>query len=121
MATNIKRPGPNVSLTLPVPALTASGDIVEVSDLHGIALVDIDANGNAVVRTPIAFTADLLVTAKVNAGDSAVAIGNKLYYDAGETPDEVNKDVTAGKFIGYALGAITAGAAAIIEVGLVGG
>jgi predicted RecA/RadA family phage recombinase len=121
MATNIKRPGPNVSLTLPVAALTASGDPVEVSDLHGIALTDIDADGNAVVRTAIAFTADLSVHAADNSGDLAVAVGDKLYYDAAETPDEVNKDVTNGKFIGYALETIAAGDTDTIEVGLVGG
>ena len=121
MAKNIKRPGPNVTLTLPVPALTASGDVVEIVDLHGVALTDIDADGNASVRTALAFTADVTVTAKNHTVDSAVAIGDKLYYDASETPDEINKDSTDGKAFCFALEIVTAGESAEIEVGFMGG
>lgn len=118
MATNIIYPGHGVNLNLPVPAGTESGDPVEIVDLHGVALTDRDSDGNATVKCPFAYVADLLVTAKNNGGNSAVAVGDKLYYDAAETPDEINKDSTAGKAFGYALETITAGDSDTIKVGV---
>ncbi len=46
--------------------------------------------------------------------DSAVAIGDKLYID--DTEAQLNKDVTLGKFFGYALGTVVAGATTTIPV-----
>lgn len=118
MAKNILFPGHGVNMTLPVPAGTVSGDLVEIVDLHGVALTDRDADGNAVVKCPFAYVADLPVHAANNGGNSAVAVGDKLYYDAAETPDEINKDVTNGKGCGYALETITAGETDTIKVGV---
>lgn len=57
----------------------------------------------------------LLVTGRNEVpADNAVAIGDKLYIDDAEA--QLNKDVTLGKFFGYALGTVTAGAASIIPV-----
>ena len=118
MAKNIIYPGHSINLTLPVPAGTASGNPVEIVDLHGVVLDDRDADGNATVKCPFAYVADLLVTAKNNSGNSAVAVGDKLYYDAAENPDELNKDSTAGKAFGYALETIGAGLSDTIKVGV---
>lgn len=119
MAKNIIYPGHSINLTLPVPAGTVSGNPVEIVDLHGVVLDDRDADGNATVKCPLAYVADLLVTAKNNGGNSAVAVGDKLYYDAAENPDELNKDVTNGKLFGYALETIGAGLTDTIKVGVV--
>ena len=118
MATNLLFPGHGVNLNLPVPAGTASDDLVEIVDLHVLALTDRDGDGNATCRCPFAYVADLPVHAANNAGDSAVAIGDKLYYDAAEMPDEINKDGTNGKACGYALETITAGETDTIKVGV---
>lgn len=118
MANNILFPGHSVNLPLPVPVGTESGDLVEIVDLHGVALTDRDADGNATLKCPFAYVADLPVHAANNAGNSAVAIGDKLYYDAAETPDEINKDGTNGKACGYALETITAGETDTIKVGI---
>jgi hypothetical protein len=44
-----------------------------------------------------------------------VSAGDKLYYEAGQTP-VLNKDNVSGVFFGYAKEAILAGATATIEV-----
>ena len=118
MAKNIIYPGHSINLTLPVSAGVTSGNLVEIVDLHGVALDDRDANGNATVMCPFAYVADLPVTAKNNGGNSAVAVGDKLYFDVAETPDEINKDVTNGKLIGYALETVGAGLTDTIKVGI---
>ena len=46
--------------------------------------------------------------------DAAVAVGDKLYIDDAEA--QLNKDFTLGKFFGYALGTVTAGATTTIPV-----
>ncbi len=117
MANNIIVPGHSVTLRLAVPALTASGDPVEIVDLHGIAITDRDADGYAMVKLPIAYVAKVNVEAVNNAGNSAVVIGDKLYYDTAATI-KINKDGTNGKGFGYALETITAGSSDTIEVGV---
>jgi hypothetical protein len=61
-------------------------------------------------------TANLSVKGADGVGNSAVAVGDALYKDG----TEINKDVTNGKKIGYALGTVTSGATATIEVALTG-
>lgn len=119
MATNIKYPGPGVTLRMTVGATVVSGDLVEFVDLHGVALTSYaSADGKADVKFPFMFVADLSVHAANNSGNVAVSIGDKLYYDAAETPDEINKDSTNGKAFGYALEAITSGETDTILVGI---
>lgn len=117
MADNIKYPGPGVSLNVAVPANTVSGDPVEIVDLHGVALTDRDSSGNATVKFPFMFVADVLVEAVNNSTGSAVAIGDKLYYDSAATI-KINKDSTAGKGFGYALETVTSGGSDTIQVGV---
>src|SRR5512139_3825302 len=85
-----------IARRLTVPSTVVSGDLVELNDLHGLAITSYSAeDGKADVLLPgIMAIADVPVHAANNAGNSAVAIGEKLYYDAGETPDEINKDAT---------------------------
>jgi hypothetical protein len=109
-----------VTLRMTVGSGVVAGDLVEFVDLHGVAVTSYAAvDGKADVLLPGVMTvAALSVTAKNNSTGSAVAIGDKLYYDAGETPDEINKDSTAGKACGYALSAVDSGATATINVAL---
>lgn len=119
MATNIKYPGPGVTLRMTVGATVVAGDLVEFVDLHGVAITSYSsADGKADVKFPFMFVADLSVHAYGASSGSAVAIGDKLYYDAGETPDEINKDSSNGKAFGYALEAIASEGTETILVGI---
>lgn len=101
-------------VTLPVPEGTASGDPVLVGGLAGVALVDRDSDGNSEVSIKGGPVYALSVKAVDSSGNSAVAKGDKLYYDAADTP-VLSKDTT-GTFYGYAYGVINAGSTATIDV-----
>lgn len=110
-----------VTLRMTVGAGVVAGDLVEFNALHGIAVTSYAAaDAKADILLPgVMVVATLSVTGKNNSTGSAVAIGDAVYYDAGETPDEINKDPTGGKFCGYALGAVDSGASGLIDVALV--
>jgi predicted RecA/RadA family phage recombinase len=121
MATNFKRDiqtWPVLPLVCSHPATPASGDPVRYGKLTGVALTAEGAGGNASTETSVFVGAgvfSLSVQGADGAGNSAVAAGDKLYYDDAGTP-VINKDVTNGVFFGIALGAVTSGATATIEV-----
>ena len=96
------------------PTTPASGDPVRYGEMTGVALVNEDANG----YTQVDFTQnrvwDLSVKAIDGGGNSAVALGDKLYYVDADTP--VLSKKTTGRFFGYALEAITAGSTDTILV-----
>ncbi len=98
-------------LDLPVPANTKSGDPVAVGEITGVAVMNRAANNHAPVDT--CGVHDLPVHANDGAGDVAIAIGDKLYFD-GTT---INRDAAA-VFYGYAMTAIAAGQIATINVKL---
>lgn len=100
------------------PATPASGGPVRIGQITGVALGDENADGETVVATKGVFK--LSVKGENNAGNSAVAVGDKLFYEDAATP-VLNKDNVAGVFFGYALEAITSGATATIRVKLAGG
>ncbi len=90
-------------------------DVVLVSAMPVYTLEATDAALKAsCALLGIGLTATLTVTGADGAGNSAVAVGNKLYKDGAE----INKDVTNGVFVGYALGTVTSGGTAVIEVAL---
>lgn len=101
-------------LTLPVPADTVSGEPVVIGTLPGVALTDRDSAGNAAVDTGGAYT--LSVEAVNDSGNSAVAVGDDLYYGALDDP-KISKKV-AGTYYGKALGTVTSGETASIAVRL---
>lgn len=118
MATNqVFVPGNRLSLAATQPATPASGDPVLVGMIPGIALVDEGDGGNATGFTTIQTDGvwDLLVEAKTGGGNSAVAVGDILYYDSAETI-KINKDVTNGVRYGYALETVTSGSSGVIRV-----
>lgn len=99
------------------PTTPVSGDPVLVGQIPGVALVNEGAGGNDATTTTIARDGCWLMSVKGenNAGNVAVAVGDILYYEAGQTPP-LNKDVTVGVRWGYALEAVTSGATATIIV-----
>jgi len=67
---------PGVALTLPAPADFASGDVVIIGSIIGIAAETVLSGADLDVETQGVFTLP-----KVSA--LAIAIGDKLYWDAG--------------------------------------
>lgn len=98
---------------LAVPSGTVSGDPVAVGSLVGVAETDRDSDGNAIVCIAPRIWR-LSVKGVDGSGNSAVAVGDKLYYNSGDTP-KINKK-TAGVAFGEALEAVSSGATATIEV-----
>ncbi len=99
-------------LNVPVASGVVSGDPVVVGSLAGVAETTRDADGNATVDFLGAYS--LSVKGANDAGNSAVAIGDKLYFVAADTPKISKK--SSGQFFGYALAAITSGSTATIAV-----
>lgn len=109
MSKNYVSPGDTLRVT---KASVASGDPVAVGQLVGVAEIATQDDGTLTINTRGIYT---LSVKGINAGgNSAVAVGDQLYYTEGSTPkiDKVNTGVPFGK----ALGAVTSGATATIEV-----
>ncbi len=114
MAKNrVRIDGRYLSAVATAPATPVSGDPVMVGQIPGVALTDERADGTTSIDTAGVY--NLSVKGENNAGNVAVAAGDILYYEAGQTPP-VNKDNVAGIRFGYALAAITSGSTATIAV-----
>jgi predicted RecA/RadA family phage recombinase len=103
----------SLALVCTAPTTPASGDPVLCGQIPGVALVDEDALGVTTVALDGVF--DLSVKGENAGGNNAVAAGDILYYEAGQTPP-LNKDATNGVRFGYALEAVSSGATATIAV-----
>lgn len=113
MAKNrIYADGSQLSLAATDPATPASGDPVVVGQLPGVALTAERDDGTTTVQCDGVFL--LAVRGVDGAGNSAVAVGDILYYVAADTP-KLSKKTTGVRF-GYALGAVGGGATATIPV-----
>lgn len=112
MATNKVQDGKILRLT--VASTVDSGDPVFVGNaIPGVALTDYAAaDGKASIDTEGVF--DLSVQAVNDAGNSAVAVGDRLYYGGSATPWLSKKK--SGKFFGIALEAVLTGVTATINV-----
>lgn len=104
--------GRQLSVAVTDPDTPASGDPVVVGQLPGVALTDERPDGTTTVAFEGVF--ELPVRGVDSAGNSAVAVGDILYYVAADTP-QLSKKNTGVRF-GYALGTVTAGATATIPV-----
>lgn len=120
MAKNITRYLQN-HFELPVvvtnPATPASGDPVRWGDLTGIALTAEGGGGNIATETTVefgAFVADLSVKGIDDSGNSAVAVGDTIYYVDADTPKLSKK--ASGFFYGIALETVGSGSTATINV-----
>ena len=94
------------------PPTPASGDPVRIGGFCGVAVANKQADGKTVVRIRGVFSVS--VKAVDGSGNSAVAVGDKLYYVDADTP-KLSKKAT-GTFFGYALGSVASGATAAIDV-----
>lgn len=104
-------------LTLAVSSGVVSGDPVVVGAINGVALIDRDSAGQATVQTSGVF--DLSVAAVNDAGNTTIAIGDRIYYVSGDTP-KLSRKATAGTLFGIALEAnASSGTTATINVALV--
>jgi len=112
MAKNYVQKGHYLWLT--VGAGVKSGDPVAVGQIIGVATIDADANNQATVDTKGVY--DLSVKAIDGGGNSAVSVGDAIYYVSGDTPKLSKK--TSGVLYGYALEAITASSTDTINVKL---
>ena len=115
MATNKVQEGK--TLYMAVQSGVTSGDPEMVGAIGGVALTDRDAAGYATLAVEGVY--DLSVKGVNDAGNSAVAIGDLLYWVTGDTP-QISKKSTAGKLFGVALEAVNSGATETINVKLVG-
>jgi predicted RecA/RadA family phage recombinase len=111
MATNFIQDGKKMFLA--VTTGYDSGDPEVIGNLHGVLLTDADSDDNAAVDLGPAVY-DLSVNAIDAGGNSAVAIGDKLYFTRADTIKLSKKNT--GTFFGIALEAITSGSDDTINV-----
>lgn len=109
MATNYIQPGEVLDVTL---ASVTSGDPVVVGQIPGVALTSTDGNGKVRMATGGVF--DVSVKGVDGSGNSAVAIGDRIYYTSGDTPKLGKK--TSGVPFGFALEAVASAGTDTINV-----
>lgn len=109
--------GQYLSVTCSHPAAPDSGQPCRIGSLTGVATTDERTDGKTSVDFGPAVY-DLSTKGVNDAGNSAVAAGDALYYVDGDVDDGTGflskKD--SGFFIGYALEAVTGGSTATIRV-----
>lgn len=110
MAINeIFDPGNQIAVTI---ASKLSGDPAVAGQIPGVCLGATDAvTGKVVIKTDGVFTLSVKGTTGSN---SAVAVGDILYYTEGNTP-KIDK-TTSGVRFGYALETVVSGATTTIRV-----
>ncbi len=113
--------GKNLSLVATHPTTPASGKPLRVGQMTGVAVTDEGDGGNAATATsadlgPSVY--DLSVKGVDDAGNSAVAVGDPLFYvdaDIGSGTGFLSKK-SSGYFFGFALEVVTSGATDTIRV-----
>lgn len=114
MATNlIFNPAFDLSVVCSNPTTPASGGPVRYGYMTGLALTDERTDGTTSVNFG-PFVADVSVKAVDANGNSAVAVGDPIWYVDADTP-HLSKKAT-GYFFGFAMEAITSGATDTIQV-----
>lgn len=118
MADNLVFENPRVlSVVCSNPTTPASGDPVRFGYLCGVAVTDESAGGNPTGYTSVDFghaVYDLSVKAVDDDGNSAVAVGDALFYVDADTP-KLSKKQT-GYFFGFAMEIVTTGSTGTIQV-----
>lgn len=113
MAGNIVfEDGDQLSVVCTDPAAPDSGDPVRLGARCGVALTDERTDGTTTVKFD--GVADLSVKGVNGAGNSAVAVGDELFYVDADDPKISKK--TTGTHFGYALEAVASGATSTIRV-----
>jgi len=114
---NFIQEGKFLSVACSDPATPTSGAPVRFGSMTGVAVTAEGDGGNASTETTVAFGGGVydLSVAGVNAsGDSAVAVGDTLFYVDADTPKLSKKNT--GYFFGFALETVESGATATINV-----
>lgn len=118
MSTNIvKQPGWTLSVICDSPATPASGDPVRFGAFTGVAETAESDAGNATGYTSVYFgpcIVDVSVKAVDGSGNSAVALGDAIFYVDADTPKLSKK--STGYLFGFALETITSGSTDTINV-----
>lgn len=115
MAKNLKHFGVDgLRVVCTHPITPASGDPVRYGEMTGVALVAEDSDGYTQVDFTTGRVWDLSVKGVDGSGNSAVAVGDKIYYVDADTP--VLSKKTTGRFFGFANGAVASGGTATIAV-----
>jgi predicted RecA/RadA family phage recombinase len=118
MATNlIMQPAEVFSVVCSSPTAPVSGDPVRYGYLTGVALTDEGEGGNIATETSVDFSQGIwdLSCKGVDAdGNSAIAVGDAIFYVDADTP-KLSKKV-AGYFFGIALETVGAGSTDTIHV-----
>ena len=115
MATNkVFEDGEKLSLVVTDPASPVSGDPVRIGEMTGVATTDERTDGTTSVDFGGVY--DLSVKGINGAGNSAVAVGDQLFYVDADTP-KISKKAT-GRVVGFALETVTSGSTATINVRL---
>lgn len=99
------------------PTTPASGDPVRLGARTGVALTNESEGGNASGNTSVDFGPrvwDLSVKGVNDSGNSAVAVGDAIYYVDADTPKLSKK--ASGYFFGFALEAVGSGQTDTINV-----
>ena len=116
MATNrIQGKGSVLQATNGSGSAIASGQPMLVGDqgLAGVCLEDIAAAGVGSVEVPPGVVFDYPCKGHNGSADTAIAVGDKVYFSAGDAFCDVD---SAAALFGYALEAVASGATATIEV-----
>lgn len=118
MATNIIRePGWSLPVVCSDPTTPASGDPVRYGVMTGIALTDEGDGGNGATETTVYFgpcVVDVSVKGVDGSGNSAVAVGDTIFYVDADTP-KLSKKAT-GYFFGFAMETVGSGSTGTIQV-----
>ena len=119
MAVNYKQEGKFINAAATDPATPVSGDPVLVGTISGVAVTAESDGNNATGETTICTKGvfNLSVKCVNGGGNSAVAVGDKIYYVTADTPKLSKK--TSGVAFGKALGTVQSGATTTIPVMLI--
>lgn len=117
MATNMRR---HCTRTLTAaatdPTTPASGDPALIGQIPVVTLVKEGEGGNAATDATFALDGSFMLSVKGvdGSGNSAVAVGDLIYYVTADTP-KLSKKAT-GVLFGAALGTVSSGGTSTIEV-----
>lgn len=118
MASNITRqPGWNLSVVVTDPTTPVTNDPVRYGEMTGVALTDEGEGGNSATETTVyfgPFTGNFSVKGVDGSGNSAVAVGDMIFYVDADTPKLSKK--ASGYFFGFAMATVSSGATATIEI-----
>lgn len=113
---NFVQPGKTLNVVCSHPTTPASGDPVRVGEFCGVAVTTEAEGGNATGVTTVLTKGVVNVSVKgINGGgNSAVAVGDKIYYVDADTP--VLSKKTSGRLFGYALSTVGSSSTGTIPV-----